>query len=295
MAIEKILFTTTFKQFAFNSLQTLIPLKNACLKEIILCNIIAPEEAGFVPFGGYLKEEEEKLREEARIRLDDWQGTLSEEGIRSRIVIEVGNPVSKLMHLAEKEAVDLIVVGKEEKKLIQNPLVSSTTMSILTRSRIPVLMRKYIVQYKINDEEMTRTNDHPFDSPMLVTDWSEQSYRALDLLSSLKGAVKNVSIFHDIDLETKQKLGEAELHALEEESRTKMGQHCTLLEDNSIACEFHLGAGEIAEEIVRVSRERQATMIIMGTTRKDKLHEMFQGSVSHEVARISELPTLLVP
>ncbi|MCL4492791.1 MAG: universal stress protein [Nitrospirae bacterium] len=58
---------------------------------------------------------------------------------------------------------------------------------------------------------------------------------------------------------------------------------------------LHLSAGNDVREILSISREFGAGMIIMGTTGKDRLHELFLGSVSHRVAETSELPTLLVP
>ena len=90
MKIEKILFPTKFRHLALNSLEQLYPLKAAGLKEVVLCYIIPRDEVGFVPYGGYLKEEEERLRAEARIRFEDWQQSLSKQGISSKIVIEVG-------------------------------------------------------------------------------------------------------------------------------------------------------------------------------------------------------------
>ncbi|MCK4620421.1 MAG: universal stress protein, partial [Desulfobacterales bacterium] len=47
--------------------------------------------------------------------------------------------------------------------------------------------------------------------------------------------------------------------------------------------------------IVRVAREHKASMIVMGTTGKDRFKEFWLGSVSHRVTESSELPVLLVP
>ena len=68
MSIEKILFPTKFRELAFDALDSLILLKEAGLKEIIFLHVILREDVGFVPFGGYLKKEEKKMKAEARIR-----------------------------------------------------------------------------------------------------------------------------------------------------------------------------------------------------------------------------------
>jgi len=293
--IEKILFTTTFKEFAFKSLETMFVLKNCGMREILLCHIISRDEVGFVPFGGYLKKEEERLTQEARIKFEDWQRTLKEKGIDCRIIISVGDPVHEILHIANDENVDLVVVGKKEKTLITNPFISSCTLEILRRCERPVLMRKYVITYKLNDEELTKINDHPFDAPMLVTDWSETSMRAMEFMTSMKGAMKKAILFHNIDEKALRHKSVEELKKIEKEEMSRLEHHCNLLKDSGIETECHLGAGETVEEILRVSRERQASTIIMGTTKKRGIKELFIKSISHEIAKVSELPTLLVP
>ena len=102
MKIERLLFPTKFGELDLNSLESLFMLKDAGLKEVILYYVIPREEVGFVPYGGYLKEEEERIREEVRIRFEDWQKSLSAKEINSRIIIEVGEPVPNILNIAEK-------------------------------------------------------------------------------------------------------------------------------------------------------------------------------------------------
>ncbi|MEN8780194.1 MAG: universal stress protein [Desulfobacterales bacterium] len=59
--------------------------------------------------------------------------------------------------------------------------------------------------------------------------------------------------------------------------------------------ESYLSIGKTAAEILRLSREQKATMIVMGRNGKDWFQEYWLGGVSHRVAEISELPVLLVP
>ena len=62
-----------------------------------------------------------------------------------------------------------------------------------------------------------------------------------------------------------------------------------------IASESHLAVGRTVEEIIKLSREFNATMIVMGRTGKDWFQEYWLGGVSHQVAELSELPVLLIP
>lgn len=292
MAIEKILFPTKFRELAFNSLESLIVLKEAGLKEVILSRIILRDEVGFVPFGGYLKNEEEKMREEAKIRFEDWQKTLSGHGINSKVVIEVGEPVPQILETAEKEKVDLIVIGRKKRTNTEKSYIGSYTHDLITRSRFPILVSKYMVQFQWEDAELTKTNDRPFEAPLFAADWSGQSQRIVDFLISLKNVVKKVYVFHDINL---RKHDTEEFPSMEKETKEKLDEYCRRFRDAGIEAEPHLGAGGVMDELLRVSRERDATMIVIGNTSKDHfMSDMLQRSLSYQVAKTSELPTLLI-
>jgi len=296
MKIEKILFPTKFRQSALAALETLSPLKNAGLREVVLQYVIPRDEVGFVPFGGYLKDEEERLREETRIRFEEWQHTLAAHGIESKIVIEVGDQVPSILATAEKEKVDLLVVGKKHKTGPEMSFVGTHTMQLITRSPVPTLVSKHMVEYEDGGGELVRClNDRIFERPMLASDWSAPSKRALEMLASLKNVVEKVLVCHVIGVKISKNLDKEGLHRLEKESHARLEQYCARLAAAGIAAEPHLGAGKSALEIIRLSRENHATMIVMGTTGKDRIHQLFMGSNSHRVAQLSELPTLLVP
>lgn len=296
MAIERILFPTKFRELSFDSLDPLLALKDAGLKEIILCHIIARKDVGFVPFGGYMKEEEEKRAEEARIRFEDWRKSISDRGVESKIVIRVGEPVPQIFHVAEDEKADMMVVGKKRETRLEHPFAGSHTLQLIARSRIPALVSKFSVCFKVDGNEVCeRINNKIFERPMLVTDWSEPCKRALGFVSSIAPVIKEALIFHDIDSREFKKFDRAELQHIEEQSSVKLNEFCAILKNSGVKAEAHLGAGDILEEIIRISRERQATMIIIGTSGKSRFSELLHGSVSHELAKLSELPTLLVP
>lgn len=295
MSVEKILFPTKFRELAFSSLESLLVLKDAGLKEIILLHVISREEVGFVPYGGYMKEEEEKRREEARIRFEDWQKTLSDKGIGSKIIIVVGEIVHEILEIAEKEKADLIVVGRKKKIGEEGIFTGSHTLQIITRSKIPTLVSKYMVQYKWNDAILTKVNDRIFDMPVFATGLSERAEQAMKFLISLKDVVKKMLVFHNIDVKIPKKHDKSLVCSEEEECKKRLEVYCRELKSAGIDAEPHLGAGDTLEEILRFSRERNASMIIMGTSGRGRLDELLHGSVSHEVAKMSELPTLLIP
>ena len=102
MIFKKVLFHTHFREMALNSLKTMMELKKAGLETIILTHIIPRDEVSFVPYGGYMKETELQMKAEARMRFEDWQEILSQNGLASRIRIEVGAPNAEILSIAEE-------------------------------------------------------------------------------------------------------------------------------------------------------------------------------------------------
>jgi nucleotide-binding universal stress UspA family protein len=296
MAIEKILFPSRFRELAYESLETLFPLKNAGLKEVVFCHVISREDVGFVPFGGYLKEEENKLREEAVIRFEDWQKSLSEREIDSKVIVSVGETVHEILKTAEAEKVDLLVIGRKKRVDGTTSFIGSFAHKIITRSKFPTLVSKYMVQFNDQDATLTKVNKSPFEMPLFAADWSERSGHALDLISSLKGVVRKVFLFFNIDEKTLEKSSEEEVATLRVNISEKLQDYCDRLKAGGIDAEPHIGAGNMLDELIRVSRERKASMIIVGNTSKDRLlSNILDRSLSYQVTKMSELPTLLVP
>jgi nucleotide-binding universal stress UspA family protein len=296
MAIKKILFPSRFRELAYESLETLFPLKNAGLREVVFCHVISREDVGFVPFGGYLKEEENKLREEAVIRFADWQKSLSDRAIDSKVIVHVGETVHEILKTAEAEKVDLLVIGRKKRVDGASSFIGSYAHKIITRSKFPTLVSKYMVQFNDQDATLTKVNKAPFEMPLYAADWTERSARALDLIASLKGVIRKVFLFFNIDEKILEKSSESDIDSLRQDISGKLDDYCNRLKAEGIDAEPHIGAGGILDEMIRISRERNASMIIIGNTSKDRLlSNILDRSLSYQVTKMSELPTLLVP
>lgn len=295
MAFKTLLFHTRFRELAFNSLKSLLELKTAGLKKVVLAHVIPREDVAFVPYGGTLKEDEKRMREEARVKFDDWIQTIGDPQLEFSQRIEVGAANAKILEMAEAEKADLIVVGRKQRTALEKVYVGTHILDILRRSEVPVLMSKYMVQYEWQGESLMRTNDDIWKRPMLASDWSEPSRRALDVTLGLKGLEDKIIVSHVIGARRIKNLEPPAIKRLENESAKRLTAYCGLIDDAGIQSESHLGVGRTVEEIIKMSRDYGATMIIMGRTGKDWFREYWLGGVSHQIAELSELPVLLVP
>ncbi len=295
MRFETLLFHTRFRELAFNSLKTVIELKAAGLKKVVLAHVIPREDVAFVPYGGTLKANEMRMREEARIKFDDWIRTIGDPQLKFSQRIEVGAANAEILDMATTEKADLIVLGRKKRTTFEKVYVGTHVLDILRRSETPVLMSKYMVQYEWQGELLTRTNEKIWKRPLLASDWSEPSRRALNAMLALKGLAEKIIVAHVLGARRIKNLEMPSVRRLEDESKKRLQSYCRQIDDAGIRSEDHLAMGRTVEEIIKMSRDYGATMIVMGRTGKDWYHEYWLGGVSHQIAELSELPVLLIP
>ncbi len=295
MAFKTLLYHTRFRELAFNSLKSLLELKAVGLQKVVLAHVIPREDVAFVPYGGTLKDDENRIREEARLKFDDWIQTIGDPLLEFHQRIEVGAPNAAILDMAETEKADLIVVGRKKRTALEKVYVGTHVLDILRRSNVPVLMSKYMVQYEWQGESLMRTNEKIWKRPLLASDWSEPSRRALEATLALKGLVEKLIVTHVLGARRIKNLEPPALKRIEDESEKRLQAYCRQVDEAGIQSESHLAVGRTVEEIIKMSRDFGATMIVMGRTGKDWFHEYWLGGVSHQIAELSELPVLLIP
>ncbi|BBO84381.1 universal stress protein [Desulfosarcina ovata subsp. sediminis] len=295
MRFETLLFHTRFRELAFNSLKTVLQLKTAGLKKVVLAHVIPRDDVAFVPYGGTLKADIKRLREEARVTFDDWIQTIADPQLIFTQRIEIGAPNAKILEMAEAEKADMIVVGRKKRTLMEKVYVGTHVLDVLRRSTVPVLMSKYMVQYEWQGESLMRTNEQIWKRPLLASDWSDPSRRALDATLAMKPLVEKIGVAHVLGRRRTKNLEAAAVQRLEAESERRLRDYCQEIEAAGIQAEPHLAMGRTVEAILKMSRDYGATLIVMGRTGKDWFQEYWLGGVSHRVAELSELPVLLIP
>lgn len=235
------------------------------------------------------------MRAETKIRFQDWIQTLDDPDLEFSQRIEVGSINAAILEMAQEEKADLIVVGRKKRSTLEKIYVGTHILDILRRSDIPVMMGKYMVSYERPGQPLKKTNKEIWQRPLLATDWSEPSRRALDVVLALKGAVEKIIVGHVLGSRQTKHLDSTMVKGLEEESVRRLQSYARRVDEARIESEYHLTMGRTVEEILKMSRDYSATMIVLGRTGKDWFQEYWLGGVSHKIAELSELPVLLIP
>jgi len=288
MKIKKLLFVTKFEQLGFDTLQSLLNIRDVGLNHVVFLNVIERERVAMRRGTGYQKDEEIRLRERANIRFIDWAENLFEQGMEVGVYIVVGNLVSEVIKAVKKEDADLIVIGRSQKGVLEQLYSGSDVTELLRRAAIPVLVYKYT-------SENALAIDQPFAKPLLATDWSPASLRAVEYLKALKGVAKKVDVIHVASEKDLKGTSSLDVQKTRKKIRRRLEDVCEIFEAEGIAARSHVYIGDPADEIERAARECQSTMVVLGSSGKSTWVERWIGSVPRKIAKHSVPPTLIIP
>jgi nucleotide-binding universal stress UspA family protein len=287
MKIKKLLFVTKFEELGLDALQSLLSLRKAALEHVVFVNVIERERVAMRRGTGYNKEAEIRLRETANIRFIDWAENLFEQGMEVGVYIVVGSLVGEVIKAAQKEEADLIVIGRSQKGVIEQLYAGSDITELLHRTARPVLVYKYL-------SENSFALDTPFERPVLATDWSPASLKAVDYLKELKEVIKEIHVVH-VAAQKKLSGSAMAIQKTRKKMRRQMDEICRTFEAEGIAARSHVYVGNPEQEIEKAARECQATLIVMGSSGKASWVERWLGSTPRSIAEKSAYPTLLIP
>ncbi len=287
MKIKKLLFVTKFEELGLDALQSLLSLRKAALEHVVFVNVIERERVAMRRGTGYNKAAEVRLRETANIRFIDWAENLFEQGMEVGVYIVVGSLVGEVIKAAQKEDADLIVIGRSQKGVIEQLYAGSDVTELLHRTARPVLVYKYL-------SETSFALETPFERPVLATDWSPASLKAVEVLKELEAVIREIHVVHVA--EPKDLSGSAmAIQKTRKKMRARLDEICETFETNGIAARSHVYVGNPEQEIEKAARECQASLIVMGSSGKASLVERWLGSIPRNIAEKSAYPTLLIP
>ena len=141
-----------------------------------------------------------------------------------------------------------------------------------------------------------------FKKILYPTDFSDVSKKALNHIKQLKsGGAEEVIVLHVIDVRSFQAIeiySSRNAVALEKEIiegvKEELEPIKKELERASLVARTMLVTGMPVREILRVEKEEDVSLTVIGSHGKSNLEEMFLGSVSEKVARKCTKPILII-
>lgn len=142
-----------------------------------------------------------------------------------------------------------------------------------------------------------------FETILYPTDFSEVSRKALMYVKQLRtDKAQNVIVLHVIHRRIIESLSVHSARIDVEEFKENLINTATerafsirqQLQRTGFSVKVEIAVGVPLSEILRVEREEDPSIIVIGSHGKTNLREMLLGSVSEKVVRLSRMPVLVV-
>ena len=288
MKIGKLLFVTKFEDLGYDALKTLLSLRQSGLEHIVFMYVIEREKVAMRRGIGFQKDEAIRLKETANIRFIDWAERLFEQGMEVGVYIQIGSLAAEVAKAVRKEEADLVVIGRSNKTTLEQFYAGSTVTELIRRLPVPVLVYKPVT----DNPFVTGT---PFQRPLIATDWSPASLRAVEYLLDLTPLIEEVRVVHVADADEIEGSSVMNAQKTRKDAKARLEEICARFQTQGTAARSHVYVGDPETEIERAARECQATMVVLGSSSKNLWVERWLGSTPRKIAENSEFPTLLIP
>lgn len=222
---------------------------------------------------------------------------LEEEGFAVKAHVAFGSPKTEVNRIAQKEGYSLVVVGSHGYSMLGEILLGGVAEAVIHHAAIPVLLVRLQMQ-KDGETVCCQAARSDFAQHVLYpTDFSKNADRAFDYVEKIvSDGAKKVTLLHvqdqtRIDPHLRHRLDE--FNEIDQARLEKL--KARLSEKGDAEIHTQVVFGHPVQGILKVIREKNVHLVLMGSQGRGFVEEIFLGSVSHNVARYSEAAVMLIP
>lgn len=284
---SRIVIASEMSPAAFNMLHCLEKMKGLGVKECLLVQCLSPYGLDSKISSFYTAVVEENLSKQKAL--------LEEQGYKVSTRVAIGYIKNEINRIAVEEDYSMMVVGAPEHSMVGEVFFGGTAHDVILHARKPVLLIR-IVNEPAARLKLTK-DCNLIEHILFSTDFSENAQKAFEVVKKMvTDGIKKVTLIHVIDkavvdpylkerIEDFIRLDNTRLQAMKVELQS-MG---------AVEVDVQLPIGSPAGEIIRTVKDKNISLVVMGSQGRGFLNEVFLGSVSHQVARHSSASILLIP
>ena len=283
--LKKILWATDFSDEALESLLYADAFARTFKASIIALHVVPDFSAALYDAAHVIKDEllqrVTAVKEDAGKRIEK---TSKEKGIRfKKILVREGTASKIIVDVAEKEEVDLIVLGRRGMSAMEKLLIGSVANQVLRTSPVPILLTK------------KKEGTPQFKKIIVPTDFSEREEVERDFAWELaKGFGSDITLLHVLELhdyEFSPRVLDDMLESLlkrikQRKKREKVGFKVN--EEVYRAINASIGVVDYAEA-------NNFDLIVISTCVHSKLERFFLGSTTEKVIGYTDIPVFAIP
>ncbi|MCX6651475.1 MAG: universal stress protein [Methanomassiliicoccales archaeon] len=225
--------------------------------------------------------------------LEDVGKKLDKVGMKHELVVQTStNPAKSILKVSGSRGIAMIAMAASGKGRMKEFFVGSTSLEVIRGSKVPVLLDKFSFSADNDPEGYCRNCPKLLERVLVSLDLSKVSNHIQPYVQSIIDAgAKNITLFHVVQAH-KYKMSDDDRF---KEVKVKLEEYRDRLEVKNCKVDVHIHFGTTTYNILEVSREMDATLIVLGTTGRGYLRGATLGSTSEEVIKGSTRPMLLIP
>lgn len=260
-------------------------LKELGVKECLFVQCVTSyEEMSLVSFhfSDFLKE-----------NLDKQVEILMEAGlvVKSKRLID-GDIVKQLNKIAAQEDYELIVVGASRHTMVGEFLFGGVSYDVIHKTNLPVFVIKTTGEADQENAQGEYTRHILF-----PTDFSANANLAFEKLKEMaRQEIEKVTLVHVIKkswLEEYLSKPVEDFKAMALDQLEALKQELAKLNVHNI--EIKVAYGSPAQELMKIIKEDDVSLVVMGSQGRGFIKEIYLGSVSHHLSRLGTCAVLLIP
>ena len=276
-------------------LSCVLNFKKAGTEEIVLLHVIDVAKLPMDKYEGYSIQDVKRLTEIADVKMDEPVRLIEDAELMAKKRIEVGVPYREILKVAKEEEVTLIVAGRQKRGLLGEVFIGSNTDRVIRYGNIPVHILKYPAIFGADKETGKWFCERMFRKILYPTDWSDCAREALKYLKAMKNAgVEEVVVAHVMNEKAMRLQPSEKFREFERIDKEKLETIKRELEEEGFRVKTRLHVGTVRTDVIKIAREEDVSLIIMGTHGKGYVEGILWGSVSRNVVEYSDRPVLLI-
>ena len=141
---KKILYPTDFSEVSKKAINYIKQLKEAGTQEVVVLHVL--NENGIEAMAFYASSSFDELLQRvengAADEMKEIESALKKSGLKVKLRIEIGIPLTDILKVEEEEGVSAIVIGSHGKSNVKEMLLGSVSEKVIRKCKNPVLVIK---------------------------------------------------------------------------------------------------------------------------------------------------------
>lgn len=283
---RKILCPVDFSDYSSHALRYAVALARQHDADLFVYHSI-PDLTQAISYveGNYIQTVSDLLTTRADAKLTEYVSERVPESVRTTCTIGEGNPPEAILATCRRESIDLVVMGTHGYSSEDRFFLGSVTHKVLHKATIPVM----VVRGTADQIPLERENSFDFKRILCPVDLDPETSHVSDFAISFARAYGSELIFAHFVRDSEDRDWNAE----QNQWLGRMNELIGPTRCAGMPIQMIVARGEAAEEILRMVRDLQIDLVIMGHHTRMPLEEYFMGSVAKTVVTETICPVLV--